>query len=284
MPAAGTTKLPFADQKVLWQAVCVLERASFIERIGDIAGEPVTKLLRRLPAGVNDQINRTVNSALAKALEAALYRMDSGFPEPGPAAYKVMSGVTGGVSGFFGLATLAIELPVTTTLMMRSIAGIARRHGEDLAEPAARIACLEVFAIGSGDRGPRRGPSVETGSYYAIRAVLAKTVSRAAEALAERGIAQTSAPIIVELIASIGSRFGAVVSEKLAAGAIPIVGAIGGAAVNLAFMEHFQKLAHAHFAVRGLERRHGQQEVARMYDLYASEVKQRAIKTAIRMG
>ena len=62
-------------------------------------------------------------------------------------------------------------------------------------------------------------------------------------------MAQRSSPIIVELITAVGSRFGLVVSEKVAAGAIPVVGAIRGADVNLAFMQHFQMLAQAHFAI-----------------------------------
>ena len=43
-------------------------------------------------------------------------------------------------------------------------------------------------------------------------------------------------------------------SEKLAAQAAPILGAIGGAAVNAAFADHFQTLARGHFIVRRLER------------------------------
>jgi hypothetical protein len=180
------------------------------------------------------------------------------------------------------LATLPLELPVTTALMMRSIAGIARRHGEDLARLDSRMACMEVFAIGSRDQKARGGASLETGSYYAIRAVLAKTVSQAAEAVAQRGVTQTSVPVIVELIAAIGSRFGMVVSEKVAAGAIPVIGAIGGAAVNLAFMEHFQKLAEAHFSIRRLERRYGQPEVSRMYGLYSPLAAQGSRKSGMK--
>jgi hypothetical protein len=75
--------------------------------------------------------------------------------------------------------------------------------------------------------------------------------------------------VVVELLTAIGSRFGLVVSERVAAGAIPVVGAIGGAAVNLAFMTHFQKLAGAHFVIRKLERKYGQPEVLRMYEAYA---------------
>ena len=74
----------------------------------------------------------------------------------------------GGVSGFFGFAALPIELPVTTTLMLRAIADIARHHGEDLSTLEARLACVEVFALGS----PRpQGRRTDIG-YYAARALI----------------------------------------------------------------------------------------------------------------
>ena len=241
------------DELALQRAVAILEGKSFVARLTEITGQPLTQLMKRLPKVVSGQINNAVRKTLYQALDVALYKMDSGFPEPPPAMFQAVSGLTGGVSGFFGMGALALELPVTTTLMLRSIAGIAVRHGEQLSQPASRLACLEVFAL-----GPQRkhGVSGET-SYYATRAFLARTVSQAAQALLERQVTGSSTPVIVDLITSIGSRFGVVVSEKFAAGSIPVVGAIGGAAVNLAFMQHFQQLARAHFVIRQLERRYG---------------------------
>jgi hypothetical protein len=250
------------DERALRHAVDILEGKSFIARLTELTGEPVSKMLRRLPASVSNQIHRAVRRTLSQALDVALYKLGSTrIPEPPPALFQLASGVTGGVSGFFGMGALALELPVTTTLMLRSIAGIAVRHGERLDDPQARIACLEVFALGPHGK---RGVSGEA-SYYATRAFLAKTVSEAAQALLERGVAGSSGPLIVDIVTSIGSRFGVVVSEKVAAGAIPVVGAIGGAAVNLAFMRHFQDMAKAHFVVRQLERRYGPQLVQSKY-------------------
>jgi hypothetical protein len=250
------------DERALGQAVAILEGKSLVGRLTDITGEPVSQLLKRLPAPVTHQINKAVRHTMSQALELALYKMGSDrIPEPPPILFQFASTVTGGVSGFFGMAALALELPVTTTLMLRSIAGIAARHGEQLDQPAARLACIEVFALGAPGK---HGMSGET-SYYAARAFLAKTVSEAAQALLERGLAGGSAPVIVDLITSVGSRFGVVVSEKVAAGAIPVVGAIGGAAVNLAFMQHFQQVAGAHFIVRHLERHYGAAPVRSRY-------------------
>src|SRR5271168_4226655 len=165
-------KLPLEDQRVLWKAVTILERESFVARLSDLTGEPVSRILNRLPKFVNSQIQRAVNGALGKALDVALFEGRVNLPEPGTIVFKALSGVTGGVSGFFGLATLPVELPVTTTLMLRSIAGIARRQGEDLKDTASRLACLEVFALGPQRKG-KRAPVNET-TYFATRTFLAK--------------------------------------------------------------------------------------------------------------
>ena len=74
----------------------------------------------------------------------------------------------------------------------------------------------------------------------------------------------------VRLIAQIASRFGVVVTQKLAAQAVPVIGAIGGATVNYAFIDHFQEIARAHFTVRRLERRYGKDAVRMAYDRLSS--------------
>ena len=47
---------------------------------------------------------------------------------------------------------------------------------------------------------------------------------------------------------------------------VPLIGAAGGAGVNLLFIAHFQRMARGHFIVRRLERAHGRAEVQRAYD------------------
>jgi len=94
-------------------------------------------------------------------------------------------------------------------------------------------------------------------SYFAVRGALAKTVTQATRYIAERDLLEEGAPVVARLAAQIASRFGVVVSQKVAAQAVPIIGALGGAAVNGAFMAHFQSVARAYFCVRRLERRNG---------------------------
>jgi EcsC protein family len=58
---------------------------------------------------------------------------------------------------------------------------------------------------------------------------------------------------------------GIVVSQKVAAQAVPVLGAISGAAVNSLFVD-FQTLARGHFTVRRLERIYGRGTVRSAYD------------------
>jgi hypothetical protein len=252
-----------SELRILRRAVSILERESFVSKLTELTGEPVTRIMKMLPRVASAGIHRAVQSALGRALTVALNGLDrpNAF-EPAPWAFQAMSGITGGAGGFFGLPALMLELPVTTVLILRSIATIARKRGEDLSDPAARLACLEVLALAPKNR---QGLVAET-SYYAARTFLAKSVSEAASSFLELGVAGTSAPVIVDLLSTVGSRFGTVVSEKTAVGSIPVIGAIGGAAINLAFMDHFQKLAWAHFSVRRLERTHGADHVRRHYE------------------
>jgi hypothetical protein len=153
--------------------------------------------------------------------------------------------------------------------MLRSIADIARSEGHDPLSIWTKLDCLEVFALGG--RSPA-DEAAESG-YWAVRAALAKAVSEAASYLAEKSMLEKSAPVVVRLISSIASRFGVIVSEQVAAKAIPVIGAAGGSIVNVLFMNHFQDMARGHFVVRRLEHRHGTEVVRAAYQRIATPMR-----------
>jgi len=216
-----------------------------------------------LPARWSRIVQTATRTALEKALWVALGTMDRKTAQrPNNVLHKVAAAVSGGVGGAFGLAALPVELSISTTIMLRSIADIARSQGEDLKTTPARLACLEVFALG----GKSSKDDTSESSYFIVRAALAKAVSEAAEYIAERGLAEEAAPALVRLLATISGRFGIVVSEKAAAMAIPAIGAAGGALINALFMDHFQNMAAGHFTVRKLERKYGATLVRAAYE------------------
>ena len=147
--------------------------------------------------------------------------------------------------------------------MLRSIADVARSNGEIIKSPEAMLACLEVFALGGRSADD---DATEVG-YLAVRAALARSVSDAAQYLATKGIAKEAGPAVLRLVGQIASRFGVTVSQKVAAQAVPIVGAVGGGLINVLFVDHYQDIARGHFTVRRLERKYSEQIV---HDMYAT--------------
>jgi EcsC protein family len=250
-----------ADHAALEVAFKHLESPNFAAKLADYAGVPVNRVLGLLPKAANKQVSGMVRNAVMNGLDFAIDTLDDK-PPPSPANWfsSFLVGVTGGVSGVFGFSALAMELPLTTTLMLRSIAEIAQHEGEDLSQIEARLACLEVFAFGT----KRSSDNLDVG-YYAARALISKYTSDVAALVLERGAIDASAPVVASLVSEIVSRFGLVVSDKVAAGAVPILGAVGGATVNVIFMDHFQRIARGHFTLRRLERSYGAANVRRRY-------------------
>lgn len=260
--ATVTIVMTSEDQEALSRAVRTLETPGFVARVANWAGVPVEKLLKRLPPSTMEVVHRAVSGALEQCLQVALYKMESDWAWfRSRAAMKATVAATGAAGGAFGLGALTIELPVTTSVMLRSIAEIARAEGEDVRSDEGRLACLEVLALGGGSSAD----DLSKAGYFGVRAALAKEVTEALKHLAKTAGRET-APVLIRLIESIGARFGIVVSEKAAAGAIPVIGAIGSATLNTLFMAHFQDVAQGHFTVRRLERAYGQPEVRAEYD------------------
>ncbi|MEM7053283.1 MAG: EcsC family protein [Pseudomonadota bacterium] len=256
------------DFNELKQARILLENPGLVARISNLAGRPIEKSIELLPGAVGEVVQNGTRRAVEKALDIAVGTLNTG--QASPAAnrlHQLVATASGGVGGAFGLAALSLELPISTTIMLRSIADIARSEGEDLAHPEARLHCLQVLALG-GRSG--RDDGSET-AYFAARAALARTVSEAAAHIARKGLAEKSAPAIVRLISLIASRFSIVVSEKAAAQAVPVIGALGGAALNAIFIGHFQDMAYGHFVVRRLERIYGAEVVRRTYEAISIE-------------
>jgi hypothetical protein len=257
-----------AETDQLRVAVQALEGGGFASRLTNLLGRQVENVGRSLPSPVRKVVARATETALRAALRVAIGTIDvKSAPKAASGMHKALAAASGAAGGAFGLAAVAVELPVSTTIILRSIAQIAREEGEDLRQPEAALACVEVLALGG--RAP--GEAALEGSYFAIRSVLAKTVSESARFILQRGLADETAPVLVRLVVQVAARFGVVVSQKLAAQAIPVIGAFGGAAVNLAFIEHFQNVARGHFTVRRLERAYGAEAVRFEYERLRNE-------------
>ena len=217
----------------------LLENPGIAAKVSNFVGTPIEKVLKRLPESLTATVNDITRKSIEKALDIALLTMDRDERvSPSNWWHKLAVVATGAGGGAFGLPALAIEIPISTTIMLRSIADIARSEGEDLSCPDARLQCVQVLALGGNSKND---DGTESG-YFAARAALATSISEAAAHLTKKGLSQHGAPAIVRLISQVASRFSIVVSEKAAAQAVPVVGAFGGAALNTLFIDHFQDM------------------------------------------
>jgi hypothetical protein len=256
MNAEAIAPLPPAQYRELLLAIDQLERQSLAARIAQATGTPSDIAIKYLPKPVNQRLREIIKKAIIGCLNVAVNSFEDDDADLGPPPEwmgKVLTGISGGIGGFFGAPALMFELPLTTTLMLRSIAEIARSEGEDIQSLETRLACLEVFALGSG-RGERGELHLE---YYAVRSVLNRLTQDLSRYMMDRGALNVSSPVVVRLVGEITSRFGVAVSNRVATSIVPVIGALGGAAVNVIFTDHFQRVAHGHFVVRRLEREHG---------------------------
>jgi hypothetical protein len=142
------------DLDRLAEAVKLLESPGWTARVTGFIGMPLGWALKRLPKGAEKAISGATVKAIEKALEGAVSTLDRNYHgSPRKFLHTGAVALVGGVGGFFGLPGIALELPVSTVVMLRSIADIARSEGEDVGEIETRLACVQVFALGGKGRG-----------------------------------------------------------------------------------------------------------------------------------
>lgn len=258
------TNFPKQDLDDLRRAKHILENPGLAAKLSATLGSPVEKGMKMLPSRLQEAVHSATEAALMKALDVAVSSLGQAKPVASrDRLHRIAAAASGAAGGAFGIAAIGIELPISTTLILRSIADIAAAEGENPRQIETKLACLTVFALGS-TRDPRDN-AAESG-YFAARSALATAVTEAAKHLAEKGLSKGGAPALLRLISLIASRFGLVVSQKTAAQMVPVLGAAGGALINTLFIAHFQDMARGHFIIRRLEKIHGSEPVRDAYE------------------
>ena len=187
--------------------------------------------MSRLPASVRAELERAVSQALQKA--HGLAAMGRG---PRGATYAAMA--CGAFGGAAGLAGSLVELPVTITVMLHAIRSEAVAAGYDPEDPKIRLACIEVFSAGS----PLRvDDGVNTAFLSARLAMTGGTLQK--------------------VLAVVVPRLAVVFGQKLAAQAVPVMGALTGAALNAAFLTYYREIARIRFRLLRLSEVHGAEQV-----------------------
>lgn len=241
-----------------------LEHPSLAARLSSVIGVPIERTLKLLPASWYRAIHVGAGRSIERAAEFAIASL--GNPRSpaltGDGPHRALAAAAGAIGGFTGPLGLLAELPFMTVLMLRSIAGIAQREGEDLTSAETRYACVEVFGLGARSH---EDDGAETG-YFGLRSSLGLHFGGAVYL---SGVSAKDLPSGVEFLRGIASRFGVAVSDGLAARMVPAVGAVSGGMLNLVFMQHFQDVAKGHFIIRRLERKYGADVIRIAYDQIA---------------
>jgi hypothetical protein len=197
-------------------------------RLIGLAGATAENLLEKLPDGVKERLEEATGAALERALDAAtVSRAYVG--DRGDWLNSAVTAALGAAGGVGGVPTALAELPVTTTILLRSIQGIAAEHGYDPTDAATREDCIRVFAAA----GPLRRDDAMDLTFLAARVTITG-----------RGLSA--------LIASVAPRLSAVLGQKIAAQAVPVAGAVTGAWINYVFTSYYQEMARVHFGLRRL--------------------------------
>ena len=187
-------------------------------------GGSVEKSLAGLPDGVRKGLDGAVRAALWQA--ASVARLGKHAPDIGPIGAPLAAAVAGAAGGAGGIATAVAELPVTITLILHAIAGAARDEGFDPDDPWVRAECLKVLSGGS----PADSDDGIDTALIGARLTL-------------------NGPALQKLIATIAPRLATALGQKLAAQSVPVLGAVSGAAINAAFLNHYRELARIRFAL-----------------------------------
>lgn len=271
------SSLPDQHLRFIREAANYLDRPSFLMRLADLAGRPFESVANAI---VPTKVAEISHEALLGLTRVSIATLSTGsrdgefdFSKADAVASwqafwtKFAVAVTGAGGGAFGFPSLAIELPISTGIMFRSIAATARAFGEDLNDPVTHLECLTDFSMG----GSRATEAMES-SYLTARFAMTKTIQEAAQFLARESavsvaeaIARGTAPVLVRFISQVAARFNVVVTEKLMVQGMPAIGAVTGALINVAFCDHFNKVARFHFGIRELERRFGMELVQSCY-------------------
>lgn len=195
-----------------------------------MVGGRVENLIEKLPFDVRTNLEGATRRALEVAFSAAA-RSRGRLPDTSDWLNTAVATAMGAAGGAGGLPTAIAELPVTTTVLLRAIQGIAAEYGFDPSDEDVRLDCLQVFAAS----GPLERDDGADIAFLAARMSL-------------------TGASIGGLIARIAPRLGVVLGQKLAAQTVPVLGAVAGAAVNFAFTSYYQQMAHVYFGLRRLSR------------------------------
>ncbi len=241
-PAASGHGLDAVAQAELRQSMAVLaSRGGLILRmvgsLSGLAGQLLSRGMQTIASApkASAAVQSVAEFALRRAFDIAILGLQQpGEPNRSRRLSRPLVILSGAVAGFIGLPGFLPDATVTSLAIMREIARVAQEQGEDLTHEQTRASCLEVFALAPAIDGQTKSDL----NYFSARLMM------------------QGRPLAI-LFTEVASRYGLSLSQKFALQAMPVLGAVGGASLNSAFLNHYRSIAKAHFTIRRLERTYG---------------------------
>ena len=200
-------------------------------RLLSLLGDQAGNLLDRIPDAMKDQLENGTRRALELSYTGAAVSRRARLPDSADWLNNAVTAAMGAAGGAGGLPSALAEIPVTTTVLMRAIQGIAAEHGFDPTDEDVRLDCLEVFAAA----GPLAGDNRTEAGFLTLRLAL-------------------SGPGLKALLAKVAPVFALTLGRKIAAQAVPVLGAVAGAAVNYVYTDYYQAMARVQFGLKAIAR------------------------------
>jgi len=272
-------KYPISEDDLitLRKAKFDMENLNWTIKVVNIAGNSLEAGVKKIPQKYLQIIQTVTQKALLGIIKTNLLTISKKrkISKPSRNTYKAILTGSGAISGFFGTtsgygtAIFISEITITTKFLMRTIMDIARSEGEDIYSLEGQLECLQVFALGGQSKDD---DGTET-SYYVTRSALSSSLKKISASGLKKAIntivksfSVLGSNAITVFISKIAARLSILITEKFVAQAVPVIGAIGGGSLNFVFVNHFQKMAKAHFSIRRLERKYGQDIVKSAYE------------------
>ncbi|WP_176736962.1 EcsC family protein [Oligoflexus tunisiensis] len=275
------TTLNPQHQRFIEEAAVFLEKPSALIQTTDRLGRPLDKLQSYLPEPVQQLVKQAVQQALRSALQAAIKTLPNQNikPQSWPGileatqrlAWKHTAAVTttGAIGGALGTAALMVELPLTTSLILRSISSMAQQWGHDLRQSEIQMQCLYVFTLGSPHN--RNDDAMDT-AYLSARIAWHGLIRELAAFISTHSLKDLflalelgTLPALVKFVGLFVPALERTLLRGALSKSIPILSAVGSAALNAGFCQYFTRAARYHFGLMHLEALYGSEVVHEHY-------------------
>jgi hypothetical protein len=171
---------------------------------------------------------------------------------------KLAAGTEGGVCGFFGPWSAAVDLPLMFGVAFRGVQQVGTCYGFEMDDPDLRPVVLSVFNVGAGASSVAK-TRLLVDVHIAAEAFARRWTYRK---VAERTATGTAAQTLKQMTKGLPKKIANKVTKQKLAQSLPFIGSVIGACVNYGFVGRTLRAARMTFRSLFLTRRYGPAKLA----------------------